>query len=148
MTAYYEDITLHVKEHLGPFLLKEKDIIDFAGVWDPLPMHTQPGSDGVIANGQVIASGFHLLAICQKLFIEQSPIAVVIGLGIDEVKFQNPGLPGDRLTLEIEAIEKRESVSRPSAGIVTRYSRLLNQEAHGILTYKGTGMVEKREKNV
>ncbi len=148
MQDYYEDIQLNQLDRLGPFALTEKDIIDFAGMWDPLPLHTDPGFAKATARGQVIASGFHLLAICHKLMIEQKPMAIVVGLGIDEVRFLNPGRPGNLLILEIEAIAKRESKSKPAAGIVTHSSRLLNQQDQVVLTYKGTGMIEKRESTI
>jgi acyl dehydratase len=145
-TEYYEDITLHHSDRLGPFVLTEKDILDFAGMWDPLSLHTDPGFAKATGQGQghVIASGFHLLAICQKLMIENNPMAIVVGLGLDEVRFLTPGRPGDRFILEIEAISKRESGSRPDSGIVTHSFRLLNQHDEAVLTYKGTGMIRKR----
>ncbi|MCA1764808.1 MAG: hypothetical protein LC633_00890 [Desulfobulbaceae bacterium] len=146
MTEYYEDIALHQRRRLGPHLLTGKEIRDFAGSWDPLPLHTDPGYAETSGQGVVIASGFHLLAICQKLMIEQNPMAIVIGLGLDEVRFLAPGRPGDRLTVEIEAISKRESRSRPEAGIVTHYLRLFNQDEEVVLSYKGTGMIEKRDR--
>ncbi|MBU0480091.1 MAG: hypothetical protein KKG47_03200 [Proteobacteria bacterium] len=146
MTLYYEDITLNQPDRLGPFALTEEGIIEFAAIWDPLPLHTANDYAGKTSYGKVIASGFHLLAICQKLFIEQYPMAVEIGLGLDEVRFISPGLPGDLLTLEIKAISMRESRSNPAVGIVTHSSRLLTQDDRTVLTYKGTGMIEKRER--
>ena len=137
---YYEDIAVNKPRRLGPFFLTGPDIREFAVIWDPLPMHTGAGE------GQVIASGFHLLAISHKLMIEQNPLAVIIGLGLEEVKFLAPGRPGDSLTVEIAAIAKRESKSRPGVGIVSHSIRMLNQHGETVLTYKGTGMVEKRNK--
>jgi len=145
MKEYYEDIALHRPRRLGPFALTEADIVDYAERWDPLPMHTNPDFAAETNFGKVIASGFHLLAICQKLMIEENPMAIIVGLGLDEVRFLNPGRPGDRLTVEIEAISKRESKSRPGAGIVSHSLRLLNQHGETVLTYKGAGMIEKRK---
>lgn len=148
MKHYYENILLHHKVRLGPYALTEKSITEFGAMWDPLPLHIDPDFAAETANGRVIASGFHLLAICQKMFIEQNPpLAIVVGLGIDEVRFLNPGLPGDQLFLEIEVVAKRESRSNPAVGIVTHSSQLLDQDGKAILSYKGTGMIEKREKS-
>jgi acyl dehydratase len=141
---YFEDIELHRTHRLGEYLLKEKDIIDFAKSWDPLPFHIDPEFAGTSATGGVIASGFQLLAICQKLLIEEKPMAFLAGLGLDEVRFLAPVMPYDLLVLEIEAISKRESKSNPKAGIVTHTFRLLNQRDEPVLTYKGAGIVEKR----
>jgi acyl dehydratase len=143
-TEHYEDISLHQTHRLGPFVLTEKDILDFAGQWDPLPLHVDPEFAKTTDKGHVIASGFQLLAVCQKLMVERKPMAIVVGLGLDEVRFMTSGMPGDHLFLEIEAIAKRESKSRPHAGIVTHSFRLLNQHGDAILTYKGTGIIKKR----
>lgn len=71
-------------------------------------------------------------------------MAIVVGLGLDEVRFLTSGMPGDHLFLEIEAIAKRESISRPHSGIATHSFRLVNQHGKVILTYKGTGIIKKR----
>ena len=141
---YFEDIELHRTHRLGEYILKEKDIIDFGRAWDPLPFHVDPEFAGTTQVGGIIASGFQLLAICQKLFIEGKPIAFLAGLGLDEVRFLAPVMPNDVLVLEIEAISKRESKSNPNGGIVTHAFRLLNQRDEPVLTYKGAGLAEKR----
>lgn len=148
MIEHYEDIELHETYRLGPFVLTEKDILDFAGRWDPLPFHTDPEFARTTSRGQVIASGFQLLAICQKLMVGGRPMAFVAGLGLDEVRFLTSVMPDDRLVLEIEAIAKRESRSNPDNGIVTHAFRLLNHHAEVVLIYKGTGLIEKRHKMI
>ena len=141
---YFEDIELRQTRRLGEYLLHEKDIIDFAKLWDPLPFHIDPEFAGTTEAGGIIASGFQLLAISEKLLIEEKPTAWIAGLGLDEVRFQAPAVPDDLLVLEIEAISKRESKSNSKAGIVTHTFRLLNQRDEAVLTYKGAGLVEKR----
>lgn len=141
---YFEDIELHQTHRLGEYLLKEQDIIDFAKKWDPLPFHTDPEFAKTTATGGLIASGFQLLAIAQGLFIGKRPTAWLAGLGLDEVRFLAPVGPGDTLVLEVETLSKRSSKSNPKAGIVTHAFRLLNQRDEPVLTYKGAGIVEKR----
>jgi acyl dehydratase len=143
---YFEDFTLHEHCRLGPYIIEEKEIIDFAKQWDPLPFHIDPQLAETTSIGAIIASGFQLLAITQKLFIEQRPTAWLIGLGLDEVRFLAPVRPKDTLVLEFETISKRSSKSRPEGGIVTNAFTLLNQRDEAVLTYKGSGMVEKRNR--
>jgi len=142
--AYFEDIKLHEAYRIGDYLLEEKEIIDFAKKYDPLPFHIDPDFARTTTFGSIIASGFQLLAICQRLFIEKKPIAFLAGLGLEEVRFVAPGMPGDVLVLEVEPVSKRQSESNPQAGIVTHRFRLLNQRDEPLLTYKGVGIVEKR----
>jgi acyl dehydratase len=144
--SYYEDFTLHERCRLGPYVIREKEIINFAKQWDPLPFHIDPLFAATTDVGSIIASGFQLLAITQKLFIEQKPTAWLIGLGLDEVRFVAPVLPDDILFLEFETISKRSSKSRPEGGIVTNAFTLLNQRNDPVLTYRAAGLVEKRNK--
>jgi len=142
---YYEDFILHERHRLGPYVITKKAMIDFAKQWDPLPFHIDARYAKSTSAGSIIASGFHLLAITHKLCIEQRPTAWMIGLGLDEVRFLAPVRPNDTLILEAETISKRSSKSRPECGIVTVVFRLFNQRDEVVLTYRGSGMVEKRD---
>ena len=81
------------------------------------------------------------------LFIGKKPTAWLAGLGLDEVRFLAPVRPGDTLVLDVETVSTRESKSNPEAGIVSHSFKLLNQHEEAVLTYKGAGMVEKRDKS-
>jgi acyl dehydratase len=52
----------------------------------------------------------------------------IANLGMQEVKFGNPVFEGDTLRATTEVIGKRESKSRPGAGIVEFYHRCYNQD--------------------
>jgi acyl dehydratase len=51
----------------------------------------------------------------------------IANLGMSEVKFPNPVFEGDTLHAATEIISKRESKSRPGAGIVEFHHRAYNQ---------------------
>lgn len=58
--------------------------------------------------------------------------------------FPNPVRPGDRISLEMECIEKRESRSKPDRGIIRQSIILCNQNGEPVLTLKDTILVAKR----
>ncbi|MFX0592566.1 MaoC family dehydratase [Melissospora conviva] len=65
-------------------------------------------------------------------------------LGWDEIRMTNPVFAGDTLFSESIVLEKRESGSRPHAGIVTVRTRTLNQDGKEVCSFKRTFYVYKR----
>ncbi len=65
-------------------------------------------------------------------------------LGWDEIRMTYPVFAGDTLYSESLVLEKRESGSRPHAGIVTVKTRTLNQDGDEVCAFKRTFYVYKR----
>jgi itaconyl-CoA hydratase len=65
-------------------------------------------------------------------------------LGWDEIRMTHPVFAGDTLYSESLVLEKRESTSRPHAGIVTVKTRTLNQDGDEVCSFKRTFYVYKR----
>jgi acyl dehydratase len=60
--------------------------------------------------------------------VSDTTIGTTIGnLGMTDVKFPKPVFHGDTLRVETEIVGKRESKSRPDAGIVEFHHRAYNQ---------------------
>jgi itaconyl-CoA hydratase len=57
-------------------------------------------------------------------------------LGWDDIKMTHPVFAGDTLYSESLVLEKRESSSRPHAGIVTVRTRTLNQDGDEVCSFK------------
>ncbi len=66
-------------------------------------------------------------------------------LGWDEIVLPHPVFPGDTLYSESEVVEKRESRSRPTQGIVKVETRGYNQHGDLVIRYRRSVMVWKRE---
>jgi itaconyl-CoA hydratase len=69
---------------------------------------------------------------------------VVANLGWDKVKATAPVFAGDTLYAESTVLEKRESTSRPTQGIVTVETRGINQDGVVVMTFQRTMLVYKR----
>jgi len=145
LSMAYEDYTIGENIYVGSYFLTKKDIIDFASEWDPIPFHTNEKAGLTSPHKGLIASGTHLLAIRIKLIQSRgiSPF-IVAAMGWDEIKFLNPGRPGNTLSLTFKAIKMRLSKSQPDKGIVTKYFEMKTQDDTQILTMTDTILVKKR----
>ena len=152
MLEYYEDIKLHQKSKSRAYHLTEKEIIDFATVWEPRPYHVNPEYAKNTRFGGLIAVGLHLLSIVWRLIYEitcekEPPAAYIAGLGLDEIRFITAARPGDTLVVKVEATSKRESKSDPNVGIVHYAYTVVNQRDEQVLSFKSSALVEKRPKS-
>lgn len=92
----------------------------------------------------LVNSAFTLALVTGMSVIDVSENAFA-NLGWDEVRLPAPVFPGDTLYSESEVLEKRESQSRPSVGIVRIKTRGLKQDGTIVIEFKRTIMVYKRE---
>lgn len=65
-------------------------------------------------------------------------------MGYSEVKFSNPVFIGDTIYTETEVISKRESKSRPNAGLVEFETRGRNQKGEIVVSLRRTGLMIKK----
>ncbi|MBB5791675.1 MaoC family dehydratase [Jiangella mangrovi] len=68
----------------------------------------------------------------------------VANLGWDEIRLPHPVFVGDTLWSESLVLEKRESNSRPDAGIVKVKTRTINQHGDEVCSFKRTFYIYKR----
>ncbi|GGV18319.1 hypothetical protein GCM10010182_44590 [Actinomadura cremea] len=65
-------------------------------------------------------------------------------LGWEDIRMSHPVFAGDTLFSESLVLAKRESASRPHAGIVTIRTRTLNQDGDEVCTFRRTFYVYRR----
>ncbi len=94
-------------------------------------------------NGILVNSGL-TLAIILGLSVTDISQNAIANLGWDEIRLTHPVFVGDTLYAESRVLDKRESKSRPYAGIVKVATRGLNQDGKVCLTYRRSVMVQKR----
>jgi acyl dehydratase len=68
----------------------------------------------------------------------------IANLGWKDIRMTAPVFPGDTLYAESEVLEKRESKSRPTAGVVTVSTTGKNQDGKIICTFERSILVAKR----
>ena len=119
-----------------------QEMIDFAEVWDPLPIHLD--EDFAREYGGITASGPYLLAYRIRLIhrMEKQP-AVIASFGYNEVRFKAPAHAGDEISLVLDFESKRLSSSKPDRGIVSMRQTLINQDGQIVLTVLDNVLVRK-----
>ncbi len=128
---YFEDVELHqVMRSSNEYAVSKEAIITFAEEFDPMPFHIDEEFAKQTPFGKLFASSVHTVAIAIRMTrdVGGEDMAVVAGLGWQDVKLPHPVFADDRLHIEVEFIEKRLSQSKPGHGIVTSQIRVFNQD--------------------
>lgn len=133
---YWEDLNEGERLSCSAVVFERAEIIDFAKRFDPQPFHV----DESIANGSIfgglIASSLHTISACTRVVVEaQGDLAIMSGLGIDEVKLFNPVKPGDVLSVEAYWTGLKRSRSKPDRGVAGLKCKVLNQRGEPIADY-------------
>jgi acyl dehydratase len=68
----------------------------------------------------------------------------IANLGWGEIKLTHPLFAGDTLYAESEVLDKRESKSRPNAGVVSVKTSGLNQDGVVVCTFTRSMLIPKR----
>lgn len=92
----------------------------------------------------LVNSGFTVALVLGMSVSDVSQNAIA-NLGWDKIRLLHPVFVGDTLWAENLVKEKRESASRPYAGIVTVRTRGLNQDGDVCLSYVRSVLVYKRD---
>jgi acyl dehydratase len=144
-SRYFEEIEVGDSCKAGPYFVSKDEIIQFAKQFDPRPFHLDEEAAARSVFAGLSASAAHTFAIFISLTNKlQPPRRVLAGMGWDELRLPNPVRPGDELDLEVTALEKRESKSKPDRGIVRNQVRLRNQRREIVLQAIGNLLVARR----
>jgi itaconyl-CoA hydratase len=84
------------------------------------------------------------LALLTGMSVRTVSAKVVANLGWDKVKASHPVFAGDTLYAESKVLHKRESKSRPTQGIVTVFTRGINQDGIEVMSFERTMLVYRR----
>lgn len=95
-------------------------------------------------HGREIVNSGLTLAIVLGLSISDISQNALANLGWEDVRLTHPVFVGDTLYGESIVTGLRESQSRPQVGIVSCFTRGLNQDAREVLCYRRAVMVYKR----
>lgn len=95
---------------------------------NPQPLHLDADYAATTEFGQIVVNGLFTFALMVGISVTDTTLDTLIAnLGYDKVTMPKPVFIGDRLRVETEVMELRESKSRPNAGIVIFRHRAFNQ---------------------
>jgi itaconyl-CoA hydratase len=85
------------------------------------------------------------LAVLTGMSVRTVSAKVVANLGWDKVRSSHPVFAGDTLYAESTILQKRESKSRPTQGIVTVATRGINQDGVEVMSFERTMLIYRRD---
>src|SRR5437016_11164453 len=108
------------------------------------PIHFDHAYAAKTEFGKPLVNSALTLALVTGQSVSDISQNVMANLGWDEVRLPNPLFEGDTVYSRSEVLEKRESKSRPTVGIVSVKTTGFNQAGKVIIEFKRTFMVYKR----
>jgi acyl dehydratase len=128
-TLYFEDFPLGEVVEYGGVDVSVDEIIAFACDFDPQPFHTDEEAARATTGG-LIASGWHTSALLLRMNCEAflTRAAILEEAGVEEVRWQLPVRPGDRLHVRRQTLACRPREDPTRAGEVEFLYEVVNQD--------------------
>lgn len=143
---YFEDFEIgHVYQHRPGRSITETDNIWFSLLtMNTHPLHFDNEYGKATEFGRtIIASGF-TVSVLGGMSVSDVSQKAIANLGWTDIRMPAPLFAGDTLYGETEVLSKRESNSRPHAGIVEVKTTGKNQHGVVVCEYRRTVLVPKR----
>lgn len=145
---YFDELEVgQTIKHSNGRTVSEMDNILFSALtMNTQPLHLNQDFASKTEFGQRLVNGVFTLGLVVGLTVpELTEGTIVANLGYDKVVHPNPVFHGDTIYAESEIIEKRESKSRPKAGIVRIKCTGRNQDGTVVVQFERTAMFLKKE---
>lgn len=134
MKRYWEDLTDGAPLNCRDLVFSQQEIIEFATRYDPQPFHIDEQAAAASRFCGIIASSLQTLSACTRILVDaQGELAILSGLGIEEVVLPNPVRPNDRLTIVAHWAELRKSRSKPDRGMAVLRFTGVNQKGETVI---------------
>lgn len=147
---YYEDFVVgDVYEHRPGRTISETDNTWFTLLtMNTHPLHFDVEYGKASEFGRCLVASPLTLAILVGMSVTDVSQKAIANLGWKDIRMTAPVFPGDTLYAESEVLDKRESNSRPTAGVVTVSTTGKNQDGKVICTFERSILVAKRGHSV
>lgn len=145
---YYEEFEVGREfHHALSRTVTEHDNISFSLMTlNPQPLHIDSHFSEQTEWGKPLFNSLYTLAIMIGMAVTDTTLGTTIAnLGMTDVRFPKPVFAGDTLRARTKIIGKRESGSRPNAGIVEFEHTCLNQRGEVVAICRRAGLMRKRE---
>jgi acyl dehydratase len=143
---YYEDFSVgDVYEHRPGRTITQTDNIWFTLLtMNTHPLHFDEEYAKHSEFGRCIVASPFTVALMAGMSVSDVSQKAIANLGWTDIKLTHPVFAGDTLYAESEVLAKRESKSRPDAGIVTVRTLAKNQHGTVVCTFERTILVQRR----
>ncbi|MCB1388228.1 MAG: MaoC family dehydratase [Rhodobacteraceae bacterium] len=144
---WFEEFTPgEVIEHSVRRTVTEVDNVLFsAGTMNPAAVHLDYEYCEGTEFGKPLVNSIFTLGLVIGLSVGETTLGTTVGnLGMTDTKFPKPVFYGDTIRATTEIVEKRDSKSRPTQGIVTFRHRGINQRGEVVCDCTRQALMMKR----
>jgi itaconyl-CoA hydratase len=118
---YFEDLHagMIIHHEIGRTLTEADNVLFSSLTMNPQPLHINEDFASKTEFGQRIVNGIFTLGLVVGISVgDLTQGTIVANLGYTDIKHPQPLFHGDTLYVETHILSKRESKSRPNAGII------------------------------
>ena len=144
---YFDDFEAGETVEYGRYTISKDELIAFANVYDPQPMHIDEEAARHTLVKTLIASGWHTISINMRMFAD-AMMAHCASMGapaIHSMKWLKPVKPGDTLTARYTIMDVKKSVSKPDRGVLMMKIECLNQQRDIVMEQINPIMLMRRD---
>lgn len=143
---YYEEFVVgEVIEHGGSRTVTEMDNVLFSSITMNIqPLHLDEEWAKQTEHGTRVVNGVYVIGLVVGISVPETVLNTSLGvLGFDNVTFSRIVRHGDTIRVKTEITSKRESASRPHAGLVGFEHRAYNQDDELVMSIRRVGLMLK-----
>lgn len=140
---YFDDILLHTKISIPPVVIEKQKMLDFARLYDNIPLHTDEEYAKTTAFGKLIAPGVMSFMSVWAQYLQVDILGEELLAGLStKIEWHKPVFAEDTLFAEAEVTNLVERSDKN--GIVELTFRVKNQHGVSVLTDVTQVIVKRR----
>jgi acyl dehydratase len=146
---YFDDLTVggHFRHATGRTVSEADNVLFSALTLNTQPLHLNADFAAKTEFGQRIVNGLFTLGLVVGLSVaDLTDGTIVANLGYEKIAHPHPVFHGDTIYAETEVLAKRDSASRPEAGIVRLKQIGRNQHGDIVVELERSVLFLKRPK--
>jgi acyl dehydratase len=144
---YFEDLTegRHFVHAIRRTVTDADNVLITALTHNPQPLHLDAEYAAGTEFGRIVVNSIFTFGLMVGVSVGDTTLGTLVAnLGFDAVKFPKPVFVGDTLRTETVVAERRESKSRPAAGIVVFEHRSFNQRGEEVASCRRSALMQRR----
>jgi acyl dehydratase len=144
---YFDEFTIgdEIRHDLHRTVTETDNLLITTLTHNPQPLHLDADYAAQTEFGRIVVNGLFTFSLMVGLSVGDTTLGTLIAnLGYDEVVMPKPVFVGDTLRAETRVTDKRESKSRPTAGLVVFTHRMFNQRGELVCQCKRTALLARR----
>ena len=140
---YFDDVLLHTKISIPPVVIEKQKMLDFARLYDNIPLHTDEAYAKTTAFGELIAPGVMSFMSVWAQYLQVDILGEELLAGLStKIEWHKPVFAEDTLFAEAEVTNLVERSDKN--GIVELTFRVKNQHGVSVLTDVTQAIVKRR----